>query len=68
MKKVIFVLALSGLVSFSSFAATSVSNATEYVKNEGKKKKKGGKKDGCCASEKKENCTTEKKSCGTKAE
>ncbi|HVD97761.1 MAG TPA: hypothetical protein VNB90_06115 [Cytophagaceae bacterium] len=51
MKKVIFVLALSGLVSFSSYAATTVASKanTEFKKDGDKKKKKGSKKE-CCSS------------------
>jgi hypothetical protein len=65
MKKVIFVLALSGLVSFGSFAVSTTeakANCTE-LKKDGDKKKKKSKKE-CCSDEKSK--TSDKKCCESK--
>ena len=53
MKKVIFVLALSGLVSFGSFAASisTVNNCDTEISKDGDKKKKKSKKE-CCSTDK----------------
>jgi hypothetical protein len=61
MKKVIFVLALSGLVSFGSYATCNTvagKSDTEITKGGGKKKKKSSKKESC--SKEKSNCCEKK--------
>jgi hypothetical protein len=62
MKKVIFMLTLSGLVTFGSLAvvsATNKSNSTELSKG-GDKKKKKGTKESCNASGDKSKCCEKK--------
>ena len=61
MKKVIFVLALSGLVSFGSYAASAVASnsySVEFSKGGDKKKKKGKKE--CCSTDEKSKCCEKK--------
>ncbi len=61
MKKVIFVLALSGLVSFGSYAASTVAgkaDSTEISKGGDKKKKKSKKE--CCSTDEKSKCCEKK--------
>lgn len=67
MKKVIFVVALSSLVSFGSFAASAVSKTdTMEISKGGDKKKKKSKKE-CCSSDEKSKCC-EKKEAEKKSE
>lgn len=62
MKKVIFALALSGLVSFGSYAATATADKanTEFNKGGDKKKKKGSKKECCSSSDSNSKCCEKK--------
>jgi hypothetical protein len=60
MKKVIFVLAMSGLVSFGSIAASTVAGKSDTeITKDGDKKKKKSKKD-CCSSDDKSKCSEKK--------
>jgi hypothetical protein len=60
MKKVIFVLALSGLVSFGSYATCNAAGKTNTeTKKDGDKKKKKSKKE-CCSTGDKSKCCDKK--------
>ncbi len=60
MKKVIFVLALSSLVSFGSYAACNAAGkANTETKKDGDKKKKKSKKE-CCSTGDKSKCSEKK--------
>lgn len=61
MKKVIFVLALSGLVTFGSYAVSATADnsySIEFSKGGDKKKKKNKKE--CCSTDEKSKCCEKK--------